>query len=236
MQRSTKSGIEVVLPPVRINSQGMLSAQNHRRISSPASDTSKNIPPKSQAVVTAVSKKNIPPILEKPAVRQVPKMKDSVPNFVFQATGKGPAPLISRSGPSNAKYKWTRQSAPANNAQNTKKVIASAAQKRKPPQDQTSRPIKKIANKEKEKEKADISLNSEGFYEVRVDYEHVSKLAEGCGFKNKEVDDVIQADNAHRKAQAHLQATTHAPGTEEEDLSRFELDSGDELSSDEEAC
>lgn len=160
-------------------------------------------------------------------------------DFIFQAKEKG---LLSngpsRKGPYISKYKWTRQSAPANNAQNTKKVIATAAQKRKQPQVQCTRPGKKTANKGKEKEKAEISFNSEGFYEVRVDYEHVSKLAVGCGFKEKEIEDVIQADNAQRQANVQPQASGSEKETEveDQDLSRFELDSTDELTSDEEAC
>lgn len=73
-----------------------------------------------------------------------------------------------------------------------------------------------------------------------MQYDHVSKLAAGCGFKAQDVVNVIQADNDQRKVQAAQQAslpvtTTVTTEEEDQDLPRFELDSNDELSSDEEA-
>lgn len=96
---------------------------------------------------------------------------------------------------------------------------------------------KKSSNKGKEKEGAFVSLNPEGFYEVRVDYGHISRLASGCGFKNSDIEEVIQADNAQRLTQAFQNAASSANAIEEEDpdMGQFELDSNDELTLDEEA-
>ena len=79
-------------------------------------------------------------------------------------------------------------------------------------------------------------FNSEAFYEVNVHYEHVSKLAAGYGFKTEDVEKVIQKDNAQRQLHASLQQNLNTTVSEEEDpdLSRFELDPNDELTSEEE--
>lgn len=49
---------------------------------------------------------------------------------------------------------------------------------------------------------AEVSFNPTGFYEVKVQYDHVAKLAQGCGFKSTDVQEVIRADNAQRELAA----------------------------------
>lgn len=56
-------------------------------------------------------------------------------------------------------------------------------------------PSKKITCKGKEKEQAEVAFISEGFYDVKVQYDHVSKLAAGCGFKVSDIEEVIKTDN-----------------------------------------
>lgn len=65
----------------------------------------------------------------------------------------------------------------------------------------------------------------------------MSDLAAGCGFRNKDVARVIQEDNEQRRTQAQGQTSASRRDEEEEDLdvARFEPDSADELSSEEEA-
>lgn len=88
-----------------------------------------------------------------------------------------------------------------------------------------------------------MSLDPSGFYEVKVHYEHVSRLASGCGITNFDIEQEILADNQQRQEDGVLKAQQAASGTEIEnpegedyDLSRFDLDPNDELSSDEELC
>lgn len=102
-------------------------------------------------------------------------------------------------------------------------------------------PVKEISGKGKGKQEgAEVSLNSSGFFEVKVQYEQISKLAEGCGFKVKDVEEVIRTDNAERQAQAAqtiaVPISERSLNDEDLDLGRFDPDSGDELPSDEEGC
>lgn len=156
--------------------------------------------------------------------------------IVFHAQGKRPAQGPSTIGPSARKFKWTRPV--PNNAQVTKKLIAAASNKRKNATTSTAGPSKKPASKNKPKELAEVSFNTDGFYEVKVQYEHISNLASGCRFKAKDVEEIIKLDNTHRQAQASQQvASTPIPSDDEEpDLSRFEPDPRDELTSDEEGA
>lgn len=160
--------------------------------------------------------------------------REQQPEFIFQARGKAQFGGPFNNGPYARKYKWTRP-VPPNNAQITKKIIAGAGNKRKNPNNAATGQAKKIAVKGKEKEQAEVSFNSEGFYEVKVHYEHISKLAEGCGFTNNVVEEVIKTDNAQRQLAAANAATITPTNEEDEaDLSRFELDPNDDLSSEEE--
>lgn len=79
--------------------------------------------------------------------------------------------------------------------------------------------------------------NPEGFYELRVDYKHMYKLAFGCGFKNSNIEEAIHADNAECQSQVQAKASSSRMEMEDEDLDleRFELDPRDELTSEEEA-
>lgn len=47
--------------------------------------------------------------------------------------------------------------------------------------------------------RSEILNNPEGFVEVRVDYEHCLNLADGCGFKLIDVENVIRKDNEERR-------------------------------------
>ncbi|KAF3320615.1 hypothetical protein FCM35_KLT14749 [Carex littledalei] len=135
--------------------------------------------------------------------------------------------------PQSRKFKWTRPT-PSNNAQVTKKLIAAASNKRKiVPSQAPGNPKRPV--KGKEKQQAELSFNPEGFYEVQVHYDHISKLATGCGFTHKDVEEVIKIDNAQRQLASRTTTSADTMQTEEEpDLSRFEPDSSDELTSDEE--
>lgn len=154
--------------------------------------------------------------------------------MIFQAKDKAQLEGPFNTIPYSRKYKWTRP-VPPNNAQNTKSIIAEASNKRKNHSSSIAGPTKKVSvkGKEKEKEQVGVSFNSEGFYEVKVNYEHISKLAAGCGFNNSEVEEVIKTDNAQRQIQAANPTTTITTLSEEEqaDLARFELDPNNELSS-----
>lgn len=97
-----------------------------------------------------------------------------------------------------------------------------------------------------------VSFDPTGHFQFKVDAGHVINLASGCGFRVKDVEDIIQKDNAARQqpqAGVHLDpgtssasARTDLPpiGNEEDeeeddyDLSRFDLDPNDVLSSEEE--
>ncbi|KAF3338202.1 hypothetical protein FCM35_KLT17039 [Carex littledalei] len=131
-------------------------------------------------------------------------------------------------GPQPRKFKWTRP-APTNNAQLTKKIIAASGAKKKVQPDSRRAPTKK------DKHQAEVSFNPDGFYEVQVHYDHISKLAAGCGFTPKDVDEVIRIDNEERRrANTHTSLPITTDSAEISDPSRFDPDSSDELTSDEE--
>lgn len=65
-----------------------------------------------------------------------------------------------------------------------------------------------------------------------MQYDHVAKLATGCGFNIADVHKVIASDNDQRRDQAAELAVT--PIEEEEPDTRFDLDPNDELTSEEE--
>lgn len=153
--------------------------------------------------------------------------------IAFSAKEKGQAAGPS-CGPNSRRFKWTRP-VPPNSAQVTKKIIAAASHKRKNPQSQSTMtkksqpPLKKRTGKGNE---AEVSFNADGFYEVQVQYDHVAKLATGCGFNISDVHKAIASDNDQRRDQASALAATTIE--EEETDPRFELDPNDELTSEEE--
>ena len=129
--------------------------------------------------------------------------------MIFSAKGKtqNDGPL---NGPSARKFKWVRP-VPTNNAQVTKQIIAAAGHKRKIATHPKAGPLKKSQPSfsnlpqtatAKGTEKTEVSFNAEGFYEVKVHYEHVSKLATGCGFTASDVQTIIENDNDQRRAKA----------------------------------
>lgn len=81
---------------------------------------------------------------------------------------------------------------------------------------------------------AQISFNPAKFYEVKVQYEHISRLATGCGLKPIDVERAINTDNRMRQ-EAQSLPTAEPENTEEVDegrqfdLSRFDLDPNDEI-------
>lgn len=84
------------------------------------------------------------------------------PEIIFQAKGKGRIAGPVNRGPLPRKFKWTRPV--TNNAQVTKKIIEASSHKRKNPTNSPAGPTKKKSGKGKEKEHAEVSFNSEGFY------------------------------------------------------------------------
>lgn len=91
-------------------------------------------------------------------------------------------------------------------------------------------------NNTRKNDDAQVTFNPAGFYEVNVRYEHVSKLATGCGFQIKDVEEVIAADNAQRRLEAEKNSATDPSGLDDEeyDPARFEPDPNDEFTSEEE--
>lgn len=119
--------------------------------------------------------------------------------------------------------------------QKSRKGKEVARPKRKSSPILASGPTKKIMNKGKDQ--AQVSFNPEGFYEVKVSYEHVSKLATGCGFQQKDVQAIINKDNEERRILATDSTTRQDKDTEieaEGDMGSFDPDPADELTSDEE--
>lgn len=154
-----------------------------------------------------------------------------------QPKNKGPLGTPFK-GPYATKYNWKRGSTVGP----IKKIVKEAVPlKRKNSACPIPVPIKKLAGKGKEKEAAAVALNPDGFYEVKVTYDHISTLAAGCGFTIKEVEKAIQTDNEQRQ----LHAASHAAdpsipkstaanlGEDDLGLERFDPDSEDELTSDE---
>src|ERR1035438_7415805 len=48
--------------------------------------------------------------------------------------------------------------------------------------------------------RAEVSLSSEGFYEVAVHYDHCESIARGCGVTTEAVSQALLDDNAHRRS------------------------------------
>lgn len=88
--------------------------------------------------------------------------------------------------------------------------------------------------------KADLCLGADGFYEVRVDYGHCVKIAEGCGLGPNDVITTVTEDNQERIqmqieiAQQNTEQETEVTLGEdsEEDPMRFEPDPEDVMGSD----
>lgn len=109
--------------------------------------------------------------------------------------------------------------------------------KRKHVQPPSAGPAKRTTGKNKASEQANISFNPEGFYEVQVQYDHLAEMASACGFKNKDLEEVIAMDNEQRRLQASHNQPDSEMTTEEVpelDMTRFDPDPEDELTSDEE--
>lgn len=114
---------------------------------------------------------------------------DRAPNskIILQPKNKGLA-LGPTKGPLSTKYFWNKPT--ARKALTGKMVLN---QKRKLLPKTGAGPSKRTGRSKKDQ--AQVSFNPEGFYEVKVSYEHVSRLAEGCGFHPKDVEAVINLDN-----------------------------------------
>lgn len=140
-------------------------------------------------------------------------------------------------GPFSSKYKWTRPlpNAIASTSETIKKGKETARPKRRSELPPAAGPAKRTTGKEKLSEKASITLNPEGFYEVQVQYDHIAELASACGFKNNDLEDILAMDNEQRRIQA--KKDTDGPTITEEvpelDMTRFDPDPEDELTSDE---
>lgn len=50
----------------------------------------------------------------------------------------------------------------------------------------------------KENERAQIDFNPNGFFEVRVDQQHCANIAEACGLRIDQINDLLKEDNSHR--------------------------------------
>lgn len=227
---SSKSNSEIAktFPP------RVISEQIPRLISLPQTDITKS-------VRTQIPEKIDPPInLEIGDKRHVSQTKTAA--VIFQAKRKGQIKGAAKGpikGPFSSKYVWTRPSqskrALLNSNQAAKNPKETDRIKRKNMASSTSQPVKKIARKGKKKVEADVSFNPDGFYEVKVHYDHVSKLAVGYGFKEADVEEAIHADNAQRELAAREKNKQPMVNEEDDDLNldRFELDPTDELSSEE---
>lgn len=118
------------------------------------------------------------------------------PRRISQAKNKGLA-LGPTRGPLSSKYTWRKPIAKKGPVtQHFKKGKEVPRQKRKSTQPPIPAPAKRSMGRGKSP--ADVLLNPEGFYEVKVSYEHISKLATGCGFQTNEVQSAIDLDNAQR--------------------------------------
>lgn len=155
-----------------------------------------------------------------------------IPGINSQSKNKGPL-STSFKGPYASKYNWNK----SNNSGPARKIKEAAPLKRKSQsQSFLSEPVKKISARGKEKAAVEVALNPRGFYEAKVNHDHVSMLAKGCGFTVKDVEEALQTDNLQREIQAAKELTEPIKenlGDEDLDLGRFDPDSEDELTSDE---
>lgn len=115
-------------------------------------------------------------------------------------------------------------------AGSTLKPLKPAGQKKRVPLPLNNRPPKR----------AQVHLNSEGYFEVRVNSDHMGKLANGCGLKAADVQTLVDVDNTKRieaqkckekekeKADAEANIEQNFDSEMEEAMSRFELDTSDE--------
>ena len=120
------------------------------------------------------------------------------------------------------------------NAKPTRKVIQpKPANFKKPLQTSTrGRPKRSGSRTQAQTEElAQAELNKEGFYEVRVQYSHSSRLAKGCGFTVDDVDQALNEDNQQRREEVEK---NREMDTEDEgpDLS-YDADLQDESESEE---
>lgn len=108
--------------------------------------------------------------------------------------------------------------------------------KRKPIRAKDAGPSKKASSKQGDL--AEIGLTEEGFYEVKVAYNHCCNIAGKCGFQPEVVQTIIDEDNLERRETASVVKETQldSSNSEEEEGTGalFDLDSGDELDGDEE--
>lgn len=92
--------------------------------------------------------------------------------------------------------------------------------------------------------RAQVQLNPEGYYEVRVNSTHVQNLASGCGFKSDDIQHIIAADNVARVEEQKKHQSDPVTEDNDEDpiidsdleeaLARFDPDPADDLESDDE--
>lgn len=83
----------------------------------------------------------------------------------------------------------------------------------------------------KQRQHANLSKTADGFFEVRVDYDHCSRLAQAAGFKPDDVEMVIRDDNEERKNRVVEDETDmYNPELEMIDT-RFDPDTDDDLGS-----
>lgn len=178
-----------------------------------------------------ITEKNISPKTQEAAVPKIDPKKILPKQKGFPC---GPT-----KGPLATKYKWTKPASKPN--PNSSIVIKKGKEVQRPKRKNTvpliANPPKRATGKDKINEQALISFNPEGFYEVQVQYDHIAKLASGCGFKNSDIEEAITKDNEQRR----IQALTNPANSErifEEDpeleMRRFDPDLEDELTSEEE--
>lgn len=190
---------------------------------------------KLDAISAQITEKIISPIIKEPPVLK-PVPQD--PKKILPKQ-KG-LPCGPTKGPLATKYKWTRPTSKPipNSNQVIKKGKDPIRPKRKNALPLIPTPAKRATGKEKISEQATISFNPEGFYEVKVQYDHIAKLATGCGFKNSDIEEVIAKDNEQRRNQALNNPPVPEGNIEDDldpDMGRFDPDPEDALTSDEEA-
>lgn len=104
------------------------------------------------------------------------------------------------------------------------------------PQPNTKGPPKKRGRPRKtqlkEIEKAHLEFNPEGFFEVRVDQQHCANIAEACGLRIEQINDLLRDDNFSRSTLPIQQELLNLEDSDQgEHISDFDPLTEDELSS-----
>lgn len=153
-------------------------------------------------------------IFQYPSAKPLPKEKGAVKEVKFAAptATSQPGSQISSTDFTLKEFKFKAQqkrknvgnqagpSRPPKPIQKTKQIVAAS----------NLHPLKTMGPKNKRvphpinnrpSKRAQVQLNPEGFFEVKMSSNHVNNLASGCGFKTADVRHIISADNVARVEQ-----------------------------------